>query len=69
MYAIMNTKTNKWVYGTDYRYNPPRQRTSFEEALTFEELEDAQYNFKLRHCGKKYKIYRVHLAIIHEEDK
>lgn len=28
MYAIRNKKTGLWLYGTDYRYNPPHQRTS-----------------------------------------
>lgn len=28
MFAIQNIKTGKFLYGTDYRYRPPHQRTS-----------------------------------------
>lgn len=34
MFAIQNQKTGKFLYGTDYRYNPPRQRTSFNEIVS-----------------------------------
>ena len=56
MYAIQNVKTGKFVYGTDYRYSPRRQRTSFNRMLTYEDLEDAQSDFLQRQCGKDYKI-------------
>lgn len=56
MYAIQNVKTGKFVYGTDYRYFPRRQRTSFNRMLTYEDLEDAQSDFLHRQCGKDYKI-------------
>lgn len=56
MYAIQNVKTGKFVYGTDYRYSPRRQRTSFNRMLTYEDLEDAQSDFLHRKCGKDYKI-------------
>lgn len=38
MFAIQNQKTGKFLYGTDYRYNPPRQRTSFNEMRTYSDL-------------------------------
>ena len=56
MYAIQNVKTGKFVYGTDYRYHPHRQRTSKNQMLTYEDLLDAKYDFLHRKCGKDYKI-------------
>lgn len=38
MFAIQNQKTGKFLYGTDYRYNPPRQRTNFNEMRTYSDL-------------------------------
>lgn len=56
MWAIRNIKTGKWVYGTDYRYHPFRQRTSRNKMLTYETEEDARFDFKHRCCGKSYRI-------------
>ena len=33
MYAIQNIRTGKFVYGTDYRFYPPHQRTSKTNCL------------------------------------
>ena len=59
MYAIRNRRTKKWVYGTDYRYSPRRQRTSFDRALTYEDFDDAKLDFMYRQCGKDYEIVPV----------
>lgn len=56
MYAIQNIKTGKFVYGTDYRYFPYRQRTSNDCMLTYDFLFAAQSDFLHRKCGKNYKI-------------
>ena len=56
MFAIQNIKTGKFVYGTDYRYNPCRQRTSENQMLTFMDLVSCQLDFLHRKCGKDYKI-------------
>ena len=56
MFAIVNTKTGKFVYGTDYRYYPPRQKTSNNKMLTYENLWCAKHDFLHRKCGKNYKI-------------
>ena len=60
MYAIMNIKTAKFVYGTDYRYGRPgkkfNQRTSKNKMLTFANLEEAELAFKMRGCGNDYRI-------------
>ena len=64
MYAIRNKKTNKWVYGTDYRYWPRHQRTSEDMALTWDDYERAAYEFKHRQCGKQYEIVPVRLEAL-----
>lgn len=56
MYAIQNIKTGKFVYGTDRRYNPWRQRTSEDRMLTFYDKYSAGVAFLGRKCGKDYKI-------------
>lgn len=75
MYAIQNIKTGKFVYGTDYRYYPSRQRTSFEKILTYDELFFAECDFKSRMCGRDYRIVELEpvkvkrvLPIQHESD-
>lgn len=56
MFAIQNQKTKKFLYGTDYNYNPPRQRTSRNRMKTYETLADAFWDFTSRRCGKCYKV-------------
>ena len=56
MYAIQNIKTDKFVYGTDYRYDPPRQRTSNDKMLIFDTDFEAVMSFNRRRCGKNYRI-------------
>jgi len=64
VYAIRNKITEQWVYGTDYRYNPPHQRISNRQALTFEDRKEAEYQFNKRRCGRDYKIVKVELKAI-----
>lgn len=66
MYAIKNKRTGKWVYGTDYRYVPHRQRTSFDEAMTFDSKEEAAFAFEHRNCGKDYVIVEVELLEVNK---
>lgn len=56
MYAIQNIKTGKFVYGTDFRYNPYHQRTSKDQMLTFATATDALNAYKRRCCGRDYRI-------------
>lgn len=56
MLAIQNVRTGKFVYGTDYRYCPPRQRTSTNKMLVYDDLFTAKLDFLQRKCGKDYKI-------------
>lgn len=65
MWAIRNKRTDYWVYGTDFRYHPPHQRTSFGRALLYETKEDAEFDFnQVRKCGKEYEIVPVRLEAL-----
>jgi len=59
MFAIQNQKTGKFVYGTDYRYFPRRQRTASNQLLTFDDYDSAENNFIVRGCGKDYRIVEL----------
>lgn len=69
MYAIINAKTGKYLFGTDFRFSPPRQRTSTDKALTFENKEEAEIECRRRKCGKAYKIKKIKIEIMEEEEK
>ena len=56
MFAIVNIKTGKWLYGTDFRYSPPRQRTSHNKMKTYEDEMEARWDFNYRRCGKDYRV-------------
>ena len=56
MYAIQNVKTGQWVYGTDFRYPIPHQRTSKDQMMTWEDEDAVKLEFSRRKCGKDYKI-------------
>ena len=57
MYAIQNIKTGEFVYGTDYRYRPPHQRTSKTKRLIYSSIAEAAHDFWFkRKCGKDYRI-------------
>lgn len=45
MFAIQNIKTGKFLYGTDYRYRPPHQRTSKTKMLTYSSIAEAAHDF------------------------
>ena len=51
MFAIINVKTGEFVYGTDYRYHPPHQRTSNRQMLTYPSEESARLDFLHRKFG------------------
>ena len=63
MYAIINKKTKEFVYGTDFRYHPHHQRTSKDEMLTFEYLDECEGAFEHRQCGKNYEIVEVEVKV------
>lgn len=68
MFAIQNTKTKKFVYGTDFRYNPVHQRCSFNKVLIFDSRESAEAAMHLRKCGKNYCVVKVKLIDVKEGD-
>lgn len=63
MYAIMNLDTGKFLYGTDYRYEPPHQRTAFNEVETYCSLDKAKMDYKHRRCGKSYAIVEISVNV------
>lgn len=65
MFAIINRKTGKFVYGTDYRYNPPHQRTSEEQLLTYETEEAAELDLRCRRAShSKYRIVKIEVKVL-----
>lgn len=64
MYVIINAKTNEFVYGTDYNYSPPHQRTSDCEALLFDAFEAAAFSLLNRQCGREYKIAEIEMISV-----
>ena len=75
MYAIINIKTKKFVYGTDYRHfrrvdsefpKSFNQRTSTDRALTYDSEEAAKSDMLIRGMGKDYRIVRIQLSIVGE---
>lgn len=73
MYAIINKKTKKFVYGTDYRRvyknRVCAQRTSFNRALTYDDKIIADLNRRSRHMSKDYIIVEVELKVISHKKK
>lgn len=66
MYAIRNRRTRLFVYGTDYRYHPPHQRTSNDKVLVYETEREAQFDFRHRGCGKDYEIVPVRMEVLED---
>ena len=59
MYAIKNKKYNKWLFGTDYRCSPRRQRLSNDRLLVFDDYKIAETELKIRGCGKEYAVVPI----------
>ena len=68
-YAIRNKRTGRWVYGTDYRYSPPHQRTSKDTALLFDDHKIAKLEFEIRRCSNAYEIVPVKLEELEETER
>lgn len=66
MYAIINKRTKKWLYGTWWQNGRIVQRTSEDNAKLFEWHFEAETEFKRRCCGKDYKIVPVRLEILED---
>ena len=67
MYAIRNTRTKKWIYGTWWQSGRVVQRTATNRALVFAEYEDAKTALCWRRVGKDYEIVPVRLVEIEEK--
>lgn len=67
-FAIINTKSGKFLYGTDYRYNPPHQRTSKDVAQMWHDKEFAEAQLLSRHCSTNYRVVEVEVTVIEETE-
>ena len=64
MFAIRNKKSGAWVCGTDYRYFPHHQITSFNSAFTYDSEKSAEHAFFTRGCSKRlYAVVEVTLTL------
>jgi hypothetical protein len=64
MFAIMKKKTGEFVYGTDYRYSPPRQKVNKDQMITYDEKIYADADFLNRRCSKaSYKVVKISVKI------
>jgi len=63
MYAIINTKTKKFVYDTDFSKKTPMQKSSSNMILLFDTKKEAEKAYKTRQCGKTYKICEINFTI------
>lgn len=68
MYAIKSIKTGKWLFGTNFRFSPPHQRTSSDQCMTWEDKNTAESEFRRRHCNSDYKIVRVKIEEVDNEE-
>lgn len=63
MFAIRNKKDKRWVYGTDRRSEPNKQRLSNEKAMLFQDKEDAEWQMKVRRMDPyRYEVVEVLLV-------
>lgn len=71
-YAIINKRTKKYVYGTDYSRDhvtkdgkhTKNQFTSFGSAIVYADLRGAELGFENRGCGQDYEIQEVKIVPI-----
>ena len=56
MFAIVNKKTKRFVYSTDYTGETSKQKTSADIAKTYLTYKDAKNDFNRRKCNKNYAI-------------
>lgn len=67
MYAIRNTVSKRWMYGTNFRVFPHQQRTATDNAMLFATIDEAKLEFKRRMCGQAYEIVPVRLEVIEDD--
>jgi len=60
MFAIRSKADKRWVYGTDYRCSPAKQRLSYERAKLFEDRAEAESQFGARLINPaRYEVVEV----------
>ena len=70
MFAIRNKKDKRWVYGTDYRYNPPRQKLSDEEVKIYKDEATALADARFRQINfNNYQLVSVGLIELNVDDQ
>ena len=70
MFAIRSKKDKRWVYGTDYRYNPPRQKLSYEEVKIYKDEATALVDARFRQINfNKYQLVSVGLIELNVDDQ
>ena len=65
-WAIKNSKTGKWLYGTKYGHGQNTQNTSHNRIQTWETKELAEIEYRHRKCGKAYKVVPVEIVEVTE---
>lgn len=58
MFGIIETKSKKWLCGTDYRFYEPRQRLK-GIPITYNTREEAEADLIKRKCGKYYEVREI----------
>jgi hypothetical protein len=70
MFAIRNRRTRQWLFGTDWNYNPPRQRLANDWAEVFRSREQGEFEFRRRQCSEKtYRLCEVQIIEIRDSGK
>ena len=64
MFAIQNKRTAQFVFGTDYRFHPPRQRTSMNKLCTYESAAEANADRLNRRCGRDYVVVEIEVRVV-----
>ena len=65
-WAIKNSNTGKWLYGTKYGHGQNTQNTSYNRIQTWETKELAEIEYLYRKCGKEYKVVQVEIVEVTE---
>ena len=59
MFAIMNIKTNEFLYGTDRNNSPWYQKTSKARMLTYPDKGQAFFDFCMRKCDGDFRVVEL----------
>ena len=65
-WAIKNTKTGEWLYGTNFGNGRNTQNTSHNRIQTWESKILAEVEFRWRKCGRDYKVVPVEIVEVTE---